>query len=57
MYKKVRSIRINGVKKSVFHKEGSAKDYVKYKNRHIALSKYKKIKAKKLLKQMEVKEV
>ena len=49
MYKKIRSIVIAGVKKAVYHKEGSVKDYVLYKKRHIGLSKYKKIKAKKML--------
>ena len=49
MYKKIRSVVIAGVKKSVYHKEGSVKDYVVYKKRHIALSKYRKIKAKKML--------
>ena len=49
MYKKIRSVVIAGVKKAVYRKEGSAKEYVSYKKRHISLSKYKKIKAKKML--------
>lgn len=49
MYKKIRSVVIAGVKKAVYHKEGSVKDYVVYKKRHIALSKYKRIKSKKML--------
>jgi len=49
MYKKIRSVVIAGVKKAVYRKEGSAKEYVSYKKRHISLSKYKKIKAKQML--------
>ena len=49
MYKKIKSVIVAGVKKAVYRKEGSVKDYVVYKKRHIALSKYKKIKAKKML--------
>lgn len=46
VYKKVKSLSINGKKKSIYSKEGTAKLYVKYKSRYMSLTKYKKMKAK-----------
>ena len=42
-YKQVGKIIINGKKKVIYKKDGSAKQYVMYKGKHIGLLKYKKI--------------
>ena len=49
-YKKFGTVKVNGVKKIVYHKEGSTKNYVVYKGRHVGLSKYKSMMAKKMAK-------
>lgn len=48
-YKKTGNITVNGKIKTVFQKEGSAKNYVSYKGRKMGLVKYKKMEAKKLI--------
>ena len=47
VYKRIRKAVITGVKTNIYKKEGSSKEYVSYKGRHVSLSKYKKIKANK----------
>jgi hypothetical protein len=49
-YKQSGKTVVNGKKKIIYKKEGSAKQYVVYKGKHIGLSKYKKIVNNKLKK-------
>ena len=44
-YTRKGSVVVAGVKKTVYCKEGSTKKYVVYKKRHMALTRYKKIKS------------
>lgn len=49
-YKQTGKTVVNGKKKIIYKKEGSAKQYVMYKGKHIGLTKYKKIVNNKLKK-------
>lgn len=42
-YTKIGKVSINGKKKIVYKKDGSAKQYVVYKGKHVGLLKYKKM--------------
>ena len=42
-YKKIKTIEVFGVKKQIYNKDKSKKDYVTYKGEKIELEKYKKI--------------
>ena len=44
-YTRKGSVVVAGVKKAVYCKEGSTKKYVVYKKRHMALTRYRKIKS------------
>ena len=56
-YKLVEKKTINGKKRNIYKKEGSKKEYLKYKGRMMNVVKYKKIKTKKPTKKTKVKKI
>lgn len=52
-YTKIGKLMINGKKKIIYKKDGSTKQYIVYKSKHVGLVKYKKMMAKKMMKKMK----